>query len=91
MSAAFQTAPAPALISDGSDSELPFPVNWCTPAQFWRIQTMTCETNSERVVITLPVELREQVEQVAKKESISMSAVSRRALRRYLEQCAKSS
>lgn len=49
---------------------------------------MTGETNSERVVITLPAELREQVEQVAKKESISMSAVSRRALRRYLEQCA---
>lgn len=52
---------------------------------------MTGETNSERVVIMLPVELREQVEQVAKKESISMSAVSRRALRRYIEQCPTSS
>ena len=52
---------------------------------------MTRETNSERVVITLPPKLREQVEQVAEKESISMSAVSRRALRRYLDQCATKS
>jgi metal-responsive CopG/Arc/MetJ family transcriptional regulator len=48
---------------------------------------MTGETNSQRVVITLPAKLREKVEKLAKKEAISMSAISRRALRRFFEQC----
>jgi predicted transcriptional regulator len=45
------------------------------------------ETNSERIVIFLPPKLRDQVSQLAEKDSTSVSAISRRALKQYVQEC----
>ena len=51
---------------------------------------MTGEVNSARLIVTLPVKLREQVEQLAQKDEVSLAAITRRALRRFVErECGK--
>jgi metal-responsive CopG/Arc/MetJ family transcriptional regulator len=45
------------------------------------------ESNSERIVIFLPAKLRDQVSQLAEKDSTSVSAISRRALKKYVLEC----
>jgi predicted HicB family RNase H-like nuclease len=46
---------------------------------------MAKELNDKRVVILLPPRLREQVKRRAKKEDVSVCAIARQALRKYVE------
>jgi predicted HicB family RNase H-like nuclease len=45
------------------------------------------ETNSGRIVIALPPKLRDQVAKLAEQDSVSLSAISRRAIKKYVQEC----
>lgn len=49
----------------------------------------TDKTQGERFVVKLPSELKKQVFQIAKGEDVSASQLTRRALKRYVEQSGK--
>jgi predicted transcriptional regulator len=51
---------------------------------------MTGEVNSARIIVALPVKLREQVEQLAQTNEVSLAAITRRALRQFVgKKCSK--
>lgn len=43
------------------------------------------QVNSARILVTVPPKLREQVEEMAKNEEVSLALIARRLLRRGLE------
>lgn len=45
------------------------------------------EANSQRIVIALPPTLREQVARLADRDSVSLSAITRRALKQFVQEC----
>lgn len=40
-----------------------------------------------RLVIVLPAALREQVSKLAEQDAVSLSAISRRAIKKYVQEC----
>jgi hypothetical protein len=50
---------------------------------------MTGEVNSARIIVALPVKLREQVELLAQTNEVSLAAITRRALRQFVEKKCK--
>lgn len=45
------------------------------------------EASTARIVIVVPSTLREQVSQLAARDEVSLSAFSRRALKKYVQEC----
>ena len=46
--------------------------------------TTAAETNSERIILTIPSALKREVERIAKDEDRSLSGVARRAVLEYV-------
>jgi hypothetical protein len=45
------------------------------------------KAKSTRAIVLLPVALKEQVRKLANDEEVSIALITRRALKRYVEQC----